>query len=330
VARRLRFGLWYDFRNPPQWRQDPTELYRAIFAQIERAEALGWDDVWLSEHHFIADGYTPSMLALATAIAARTQRIEIGTSVLLLPLHDPLRVAEDIAVLDNASGGRLTTILGIGYRPSEYAAHGKDWTQRGALMDECVDTLLKSWTGEPFEYRGTTVRVTPRPFTQPHPTILLGGTSKPAARRAARFGLPMFAAAYMPELEGYYYEQCMEQKTQGFFMMPGESTVMLHVAEDPDRAWAELGDHFFHEAATYASWQTEDISSAVHSYATTPEELRAEGIYQVLSPDQVVERVKAAGDEAFVNLHPLVGGMPIDEGWKCLQLYVDEVLPRVS
>jgi hypothetical protein len=105
---------------------------------------------------------------------------------------------------------------------------------------------------------------------------------------------------------------------------------MLHVAEDPDQAWAELGDYFFHEAATYASWQTEDISSAVHSYATTPDELRAEGIYQVLSPDQVVERVKAAGDEAFVNLHPLVGGMPIDEGWKCLQLYVDEVLPRVS
>ena len=91
---------------------------------------------------------------------------------------------------------------------------------------------------------------------------------------------------------------------------------------------AELGEHFFHEASTYASWQTEDISSAVHSYATTPEELRAEGIYQVLSPDQVVERIKGAGDEAFINLHPLVGGMPIDEGWKCLQLYVDDVLPR--
>ena len=75
-------------------------------------------------------------------------------------------------------------------------------------------------------------------------------------------------------------------------MMPGEDTVMLHVAEDPDQAWAELGDYFFHEASTYSSWQTEDISSAVHSYATTPEELRAEGIYQVLSPDQVVERVQ--------------------------------------
>ena len=89
-------------------------------------------------------------------------------------------------------------IGGLGYRPEEYAAHGKDWTERGALMDECVDAMLKAWTGEPFEYRGTTVRVTPRPLTQPHPTFMLGGTSKVAARRAARFGLPIFSAATCP------------------------------------------------------------------------------------------------------------------------------------
>src|SRR6187397_661808 len=93
IMRKLRFGLWYDFRNPPQWRQDPARLYESIIAQAARAEALGWDDVWLSEHHFIEDGYTPSMLPLAAAIAARSQKIRIGTSVLLLPLHDPLRVA---------------------------------------------------------------------------------------------------------------------------------------------------------------------------------------------------------------------------------------------
>jgi len=197
-------------------------------------------------------------------------------------------------------------------------------------MDECVDTLIKAWTGEPFEYRGTTVRVTPRPFTQPHPTVLLGGTSKPAARRAARNGLPMFAAAHIPWLEAYYYEQCAEYGTQGFYMMPGEDTVMLHVAEDPDQAWAELGQYFMEEAMTYASWQTSDISSAVHSHATTADELRAEGIYQVCTPDEVVARITEQGPGAFVNLHPLVGGMPIDEGWKSLQLYVDQVLPRVG
>jgi alkanesulfonate monooxygenase SsuD/methylene tetrahydromethanopterin reductase-like flavin-dependent oxidoreductase (luciferase family) len=306
-----------------------SKRYQAFVEMAGYAEDNGFSMITLEEHHGADNGWSPSPLIMAGLIFGRTKQIGVSISALLAPLHDPLRIAEDIAVLDNASGGRMTTILGLGYRPSEYAAHRKDWAGRGALMDEVIDTLLKAWTGEPFDYHGTTVRVTPRPFTQPHPVILLGGTSKIAARRAARFGLPMFAAAHMPELEAYYYEQCAAQGTQGFFMMPGEETVMLHVAEDPDKAWAELGGYFFEEASTYASWQTPDISSAVKSSASSPEELRAEGIYQVLSPDQVVERIQAQGEMAFVNLHPLVGGMPIEEGWKTLQLYVDQVLPRV-
>src|SRR5262249_53209811 len=190
VARRLRFGLWYDFRNPPQWRQDPTELYRAIFAQIERAEALGWDDVWLSEHHFIADGYTPSMLALATAIAARTKRIDIGTSVLLLPLHDPLRVAEDAATVDVASGGRLQLGLAVGYRKGEFTGFGVPGKERAARMDEALPILRRLFAGERVTtsgkfYRYTDVELRPRPV-QRAPRLWSGGVSGPAGRRAAR------------------------------------------------------------------------------------------------------------------------------------------------
>jgi len=312
---------------------EPSEMsarYRAFVDMAAHAEANGFSMITLEEHHGADNGWSPSPLIMAGLVFGRTRQIGVSISALLLPLHDPLRVAEDIAVLDHASGGRLTTIVGLGYRPSEYAAHGKDWAARGALMDESVDVLLKAWTGEPFEYRGTTVRVTPRPLTQPHPMVLLGGTSKPAARRAARHGLPMFAAAHLPWLEAYYYEQCAEHGTQGFYMMPGADTAMIHVAEDPDRAWAELGRYFMEEAATYASWQTPDISSAMHSHARTPEDLRAEGIYQVCTPDELVERLTAQGPGAFVTLHPLVGGMPIDEGWKSLQLYTDAVLPRLG
>jgi hypothetical protein len=157
--------------------------------------------------------------------------------------------------------------------------------------------------------------------------LLIGGTSKVAARRAARFGLPMFPAAHLPELEAYYYEQCKEQGTQGFCMMPGAHTAMTHVAEDPDQVWAQLGEHFLHEATTYSSWQTPDIKSAVHSHATDVASLREERIYQVLSPDECVEVAKAEG---AVNLHPLVGGMPIDAGWESLRLYCEQVLPRVT
>jgi alkanesulfonate monooxygenase SsuD/methylene tetrahydromethanopterin reductase-like flavin-dependent oxidoreductase (luciferase family) len=249
---------------------------------------------------------------------------------LLLPLHDPLRLAEDIAVLDLASGGRLTVVGGLGYRPEEYAAHGKSWAERGRLMDEAVDTVLKAWTGEPFEYRGTEVRVTPKPLTQPHPTLLIGGTSKPSARRAARFGLPLAPAANLPELEEYYYQQCDIAGTQGMCIMPPDQFSTTYVAEDPDRAWAELGRYFLHEATVYANWQTPDIHSAVHSHAGTVDALRAEGIYEVLTPDQCVARATEAGDAATFALHPLVGGMPIDKGWECLNLYVEQVLPRLA
>ena len=309
---------------------EPEEMakrYQAFVDMAEYADQHGFAMVTLEEHHGAENGWSPSPLVMAGLVFGRCKSIGISLSALLVPLHDPLRIAEDLAVLDLASGGRMTTIAGIGYRPEEYAAHGKDWTHRGALMDECIDTILKAWTGEPFEYRGTTVRVTPVPVTKPHPMLLIGGTSKVAARRAARFGLPMFPAAHLPELEAYYYEQCKEHGTQGFCMMPGADTVMTHVAEDPDKAWAELGDHFFHEASTYHSWQTPDIKSAVHSYATNVDDLRKEGIYQVLTPDECVERVKETG---AVNLHPLVGGMPIDAGWESIRLYCEQVLPKAG
>ncbi|MCB0996689.1 MAG: LLM class flavin-dependent oxidoreductase [Acidimicrobiales bacterium] len=306
-----------------------SDRYKAMLEMATYCDQNGFVGITVEEHHGAENGWSPTPLLNAGMILARTQNLGVIVSALLVPLHDPVRIAEDIAVIDLASGGRLTVIAGIGYRPAEYHLHRKDWAERGRIMDECIDTMLKAWTGEPFDYHGEQVVVRPRPLTQPHPPFMLGGTSKVAARRAARFGLPLFPAAHMPELEAYYYEQCAEHGTEGFCMMPGEETVMLHVAEDPDEAWARLGHHFFHEANTYASWQTPDIKSAVHSHASTPEELRAEGIYQVLTPAECVARAKEQGELAAFNLHPLVGGMPIDEGWKCLQLMVDDVLPHV-
>ncbi len=301
--------------------------YQAFVEMAAYAEEHGVAMVTLEEHHGAENGWSPSPMIMAGLVFGATKTVNITISALLLPLHDPLRVAEDLAVLDLASGGRLTTVLGLGYRPEEYAQHGKDWKHRGRLMDECVDALLKGWTGEPFEFRGITVRVTPRPGTQPHPMVLIGGTSKPAARRAARFGLPMFAAAFVEGLEAYSYEQCKEQGTQGFFMDPGTDFASVHVADDPDKVWSELGEHFLHEAMMYHSWQTGDIKSSVHSHASTVDELRAEGIYQVLTPEEAIERGTTTGS---INVHPLVGGMPIEAGWDSLRLYCEQVLPKLS
>ncbi len=315
---------------PEPERAENARRHQAMLEMVRYADANGFSGVTLEEHHGAFNGWSPSPLVLAGLVFGASQKLQVTLSALLVPLHDPLRIAEDIAVLDLASGGRLVVIAGIGYRPEEYVAHGKDWAARGALMDEAITAMRQAWTGEPFEYHGHTVCVTPAPMSKPHPMLMLGGTSKIAARRAARFGLPFFAAAQVPGLADYYNEQCATYGTGGFFMAPSASTAMIHVAEDPDAAWAELGHHFLHEATVYAGWQTPDIHSAVHSDATTVEELRAEGTYQVLTPEQCVARCKDMGPFDALTLHPMCGGMPINAAWSSIRLVAEAVLPEFA
>ncbi len=312
---------------------EPNELsqrYQAFVDMAAYADENGFMAVTLEEHHGAENGWSPSPLLMAGMVFARTESISVSVSALLVPQHDPIRLAEDIAVLDLVSGGRLAIITGLGYRPSEYKLLGKEWKRRGRLLDEALETMLAAWTGEPFEYNGEMVRVTPVPLSKPHPMVMVGGTSPAAAKRAARFGLPFFPAANMPELEELYNAELEANGKTGMCMMPGTDTRMTFLAEDPDEAWAEVGQYFMNEASVYASWQTPDIRSSVHSHATTPEELRAEGIYEIVTPDELAERLKAAGDFGSVVHHPLCGGMPIDRGWESLQLYVDRVLPALA
>ncbi|AOR31866.1 luciferase [Streptomyces fodineus] len=299
--------------------------YRAALEMAAYADEHGINTVQTEEHHGAADNWLPSPFAFAGAVFGATRSIAVTVSAVIGPLHDPLRLAEEIAVLDLLSGGRLVTVAGIGYRPEEYALFDVDWKRRGRLQDELLETVLKAWSGDEFEYRGRTVRITPRPYTDPHPLLLVGGSSKAAARRAARLGLPFFPSAHLPELEAYYKEKLTEYGTEGWVMMPASETPLLHIAEDPDRAWAQYGEHFLHEARTYASWQSRDITSAVRSAATTVEELRAEGVYRVLTPEQCM----GAGLDSLV-LHPLAGGMPVEEGWRSLRLFAERVVPGVG
>ena len=139
-SRKIRFGLWYDFRNPAQWRQPADRLYREILDQIAWAENKGFDDVWLSEHHFIEDGYLPAILPVAAAIGARTSRIRIASGVLLMPFHNPIRLAEDIATVDVISGGRFELGVGIGFKREEFSGFGVSSKERGARTDQSLET----------------------------------------------------------------------------------------------------------------------------------------------------------------------------------------------
>ncbi|GAA0480921.1 LLM class flavin-dependent oxidoreductase [Streptomyces olivaceiscleroticus] len=323
----LRFNLV----DPEPTPEGLAARYQAAVAMARYADDMGLTTVQTEEHHATDNGWMPAPLAFAGAVLGATRRITVTVSALITPLHDPLRLAEDLAVLDLLGGGRLVTVAGIGYRPEEYAAHGKEWERRGALQDEALETLLRAWTGEPFEYRGRTVRVTPRPATRPHPLLLVGGASRPAARRAARLGLPFFPSAHLPELTAYYHRQCAEHGHEGWVREPPAATALLHVAEDPEEAWERYGRHFLYEARTYAGWQAgAGTHSAVRSAATDVAALREEGVYRVLTPEECVAYAgKAAASDSLI-LHPLCGGMPVDEGWRSLHLFAERVLPELS
>lgn len=308
--------------------KDPAaeaERYRAAIEMAEYAEENGFDVVNLEEHHCADNGWLPSPLVLAAMIAARTAHIQISVTALLVTLYDPVRLAEDIAVLDLVSGGRFVFTAGMGYRPIEYHATGRSWPDRGRLMDETIETLLKAWTGEPFEYRGETIRVTPTPLTKPHPLFLVGGQSRVAARRAARFGLPFYPPQHSDDLEAAYKTELERLGKTGFYMHPGVGNAMVIVDEDPERAWTELAPYMLRELGEYSSWRREGLPRPGEEPVESVEDLRRQKRFEILTPDACAAQMRS-GERKIVVLHPLAGGIPLERAWQGLTLFTEKVL----
>ncbi|MCB1250497.1 MAG: LLM class flavin-dependent oxidoreductase [Acidimicrobiales bacterium] len=318
----------FDMRVPGLEPAEIAERYAAAVDMARWADQVGFDMLVLSEHHASPDGYLPSPLLLGAAIASVTERIPMNVAALLVPLHDPLRLAEDLAVLDHLSKGRISFVAGLGYRPIEYAMFGREWTKRGRRLDQCLDLMLQAWTGEPFELDGETVQVTPKPYQAPHPMIFIGGSGPKSAERAARFGFGYFPSAGDPALAEHYRAECARLgKPEGIVALPsGPGSVF--VAEDPDKAWAEVGPYLLHDATTYHQWQGGQRSH-VHSHASTIDELRAEGIYQILTPEQTIETARSLDLMGAITHHPLCGGTPPELAWQSLELFADRVLPAL-
>jgi alkanesulfonate monooxygenase SsuD/methylene tetrahydromethanopterin reductase-like flavin-dependent oxidoreductase (luciferase family) len=322
-------AIRFDLRAPEWGPATHRELYAAALEQAVWADEQGLDIVVLSEHHSVDDGYLPSPLVLGAAVAGRTQRIPLTVAALLVPLHDPLRLAEDIAVLDLISGGRVSIVAGTGYRREEYDLFDRPWVGRTARFEACVRVLQAAWTGKPFEYEGRTVRVTPRPLQQPHPPLFVGGSVEAAARRAARLGAHFFPSVGDPALAEAYRDECATLgREPGMIVLPKGPGVVF-VAEDPDRAWATIGRHLLYDATTYARWQPEGQRSAAKAEAGTVEDLRAEGVYRILTPEEVVALATELGPGGTITLHPMCGGIPPATADESLDLVARRVLPAL-
>ena len=320
------FALRYDFRCSAGGASS-QELLAAALEQCEWADRNGFVSVTLSEHHGSPDGYLPSPMVVAGAIAARTQNIRLMLAALIAPLHDPVRLAEDLAIVDVISNGRLIPVLAAGYVESEFEMFGARLDERARVMDEIVPFLERAWTGEPFEHGGRELCVTPRPVQRPRPPIFMGGSSAAAARRAARLADHFLPST--PELFELFRAVRRALGTPDPGPLTATTGNFLHVAEDPDAAWAEIAPHALHEMNAYGRWSQAAGTSSPFRPVEDADELRATGAYPVLTPDEAIARARALGPSGTVMLHPLMGGMSPDLSWQSLRLIEAKVIPAL-
>ncbi|HYE50724.1 MAG TPA: LLM class flavin-dependent oxidoreductase [Azospirillaceae bacterium] len=323
----MELNLRYDMNSPPFGAPHPA-LYRTAIEQAAWADRLGFNQVFLAEHHGAEHGYCPSSMVLAGAVFGATRDILVHLSALVVTLHDPLRLAEDLSVLDNISNGRIVFTAGMGYRPHEFEMFGRDITKRLAIMNETMAVLKQAWTGEPFEYRGRTVRVTPKPVQPGGPKVYMGGSTDKSALRAAREGYQYFPGH--PDLFEIYRA---EREKCGFpppepLLKPGAS--FLYVSDDPDRDWPLLAPHIAYATNTYAEWAKErGTGETRYAEATSEEALRAMPNIKVLTPDACVDYIRGLGPQSQVTFHALLGGLDPELSWKSLRLFEREVHPRL-
>lgn len=188
----LRIGTVYDFRNTAASGLDTPGLYAAIIDQVEMLDRIGLDLVWFTEHHFLDDGYLPSWIPVAAAIAMRTRHVRISSDVCLLPFNHPIRLAEDLAVLDNLSNGRIEVGVGMGYAPHEFRGFGLPVSRRVSITDEGLEVLRRCFTGERFSFHGKRytfddVVIRPGYVQQGGPPLWVAAMSEAGAQRAVRF-----------------------------------------------------------------------------------------------------------------------------------------------
>lgn len=324
------FRLRFDMRAPGCSRTQVADLYEAAVEMAAWADERGCQGIAISEHHAAEDGYLPSPLTMAAAVAAVTQRVPILVAAALLPLYDPVRLAEEMIVLDHLSRGRVVHVLGIGYRPVEYELHGQDFHRRGAVADEKLATLLAHLRAA----REATepVRVTPMPFTAGGPMLVWGGSTPRAAARAGRNGLGFIAQSGDATLGPAYEEAARAAgREPGLCVVPDpDSPASVFVADDVDEGWRQVGGALLADAATYYAWnEAAGLADRTVSLTkgSTVEELRAaNGSHRVVTVDEAVALIRRDG---ALGLQPLCGGLDPAVAWPYLRRVVEEVVPAV-
>ena len=259
----MKVGVWFDLRNPPGWRQDPARLAAFALELCEEAELLGADSLWFSEHHGFEDGYLPQPLTFAAAAAARTTRVRLGTGILVAPLRKTAQLAEEAAVVDLISGGRLELGLGAGYRVPEFELFGTDFAARYQILDQQVSELRRLWGDG---------GLTPAPVQKELP-IWLGYQGPKGARRAGRMGEGLLTVA--KDSWPHYRDGLAEGGHDPAAARMGGG-VQAYVTDDPERDWPLVAPHIAYAQDSYRKYMVEGTGHPVPR-PVDPERLRTRG-----------------------------------------------------
>ena len=327
------FGLWYDFRQKPPL-GDYERFYAECLEEIEEGERLGFPDVWLSEHHFVDDGYLPSPLVVAATIAARTERMRIGTNVQLLPMHHPLGVAEDAAVVDLLSGGRFTLGVGQGYVQHEFETLGFKRKNRPSLLEEGVRLVRQAWEEGRIGFEGKRWQFEDLPFG-PRPErklpIYFGAFAEQAIDRAARLADGFLASAGGGAFGETY------RKVRGALARHGRAdedfayvaSGVVYVHEDAGRVREIVAPAIAYQRTRYAEWGTDRDKPK-------PEPVSSEDLpwerYLVGTPSEVTEELIGFYQEAPYDHLCFWGRLPgvtHEQALENMRLFAAEVVPKV-
>jgi alkanesulfonate monooxygenase SsuD/methylene tetrahydromethanopterin reductase-like flavin-dependent oxidoreductase (luciferase family) len=319
----------FDMRAPA-FGAPTLALYAAALEMAVFADEIGVSRINLMEHHGSDDGYLPTPFVMGGGIAARTKRCRIGLGAVLLPLHNPVEVAEQIAVLDLMCGGRLEVILGAGYVPSEFSLYGVSLRDRKRLLDEGIEIIMRALRGERFTVQGREIFVRPLPIQAPEQILFGGGGVEASAKRAARFGLGF--VPLRPDLFPLYDAECRRHgRAPGKKYGSAGGPMMIHLAEDPDEGWAQIRPHALHVVTAYAKWaEQEPNSNSPFKHFVNEEALRRSGLFAVWTPDELIAKAPSlVGGFGTLSFMPLIGGLAPDIGWRSLEL-LKKVMPQLN
>jgi alkanesulfonate monooxygenase SsuD/methylene tetrahydromethanopterin reductase-like flavin-dependent oxidoreductase (luciferase family) len=324
------FGVFYDFCNPAPWRRPWGERYAQLIEQIDWVERTPeFGAVSLSEHHFLDDGYCPSVLGLAAAVASRTSRIEVMTNIVQLPLHHPLRVAEEALTIDIISDRRFRLGVANGYREQEFLALGTSTRDRATRTEEAMTILRLAFAGEPFSHAGRhwsfpEVMVTPPPVRDGGPPIWMGGSADAAIERTARLA-DGFLSSTDADVERY--AATCERLGVPAERRHAENTAWVIVDPDPEACLRRVGPHILYQVNQYVEYGVlpgppfED-----------PAKLVEQGFYSFVDADGAIElfRRSAATGAEEIHLFGALPGEPVEQGSARLEYVAREVIPALA